>query len=58
MRVGDFSSRHLKVSLIVRLMSRMAKTRFNGNLAATKVLRVVRLLGMGVVIVEGSGRAV
>jgi len=58
MRMWNFLSRHLRVFLLVCLMSRLVEMGFNRNLVETKVLQVVRVLGIDVVMVEGSERAV
>ena len=46
------------VSLLVWLMSRIAEIKFNRNPVGRKVLQIVRMLGIDVVMVEGSGRTV
>ena len=58
MRAKNFSSRHLRVYLLVWLISGIVEMRFNRNPAGTKVMWVVRVLSIDVVMVEGSGRAI
>ena len=50
--VGNFLSRRISVSLLVWLISGMVETGFRGKPVVTKVLQVVKVLGMDMVMVR------
>ena len=58
MRAGNFLSRRIRVSLLVWLIIGIVEIGFRGKLVGTKVLQVVKMLGMDVVMVQGLREAV